>query len=384
MKSQKTLNTSLGIISGGQLGKMLSIAAQNWNVNTAILDPEESCPAAQSCDELYIGDYKDYDNVFAFGKSIEIIILEIEHVNVDALYALQAAGKRIYPSPQILQMVQDKGLQKQFLTKHDFKTSDFHLYETSEEIKEACSNGTINIPFVQKTRTMGYDGMGVKIVRSESDLESLLAAPSVVEDLVDIDKELAVIVARNASGHLKCFPVVEMTFIEGANLVDQLICPADISSDIAKHAETLASNIANTSNLEGILAVEMFLTKSGEILVNEIAPRPHNSGHHTIEACITSQYEQLLRAAFNLPLGSTDVKIPAVMINILGEDGYVGQPNYEGLEESMTLEGVSFHIYGKQETRPKRKMGHATIVNKDKSKAIEIANTLKSTLKVTA
>ena len=384
MEQVITSDFKLGIISGGQLGKILALAASNWDVQTYVLDSAHDCSASQVCTHLTQGSPLDYDTVLAFGNKVDMIALEVENVNIEALLELKKLGKRIFPDPEILRVIQDKGLQKEFYSKENIPTSSFQLFENEAEIRAAINKDVISLPFVQKMRTAGYDGKGVKLVRTKEDIENLLSGPSVIEDLTDIKKELAVIVARNTKGEISCFPTVEMVFNQDVNLVEELICPADISEEIKVKAEQLSVTLVEKLNFEGILAVELFLTHSNELLVNEVAPRPHNSGHHTIEGTITSQYEQYLRAIFGFPLGDTSIQLPSVMLNLLGEPNYSGKVKYEGVAESMALSGVKVHIYGKKETYPFRKMGHVTIMDKDINQALVKANQVKQQLKVKA
>ncbi|RMG79767.1 MAG: 5-(carboxyamino)imidazole ribonucleotide synthase [Bacteroidetes bacterium] len=377
-----TSDFKLGIIAGGQLGKMLCAAASNWDVQTYVLDSDENGPAAKIANQFVKGQYNNFDDVYNFGKQVDFLTFEIEHVNIDALLKLQQEGIKIEPSPQILQIIQDKGLQKKFYAENNIPTSPFKLYQNKQEILEALSKNEIRLPFVQKSRKAGYDGKGVQVINSENDLNNLFDEPSVIEEKVDIYKELSVIVARNEKGQVKSFPVVEMTFNEQANLVEMLICPSTVPVDIAVKARTLAENLIEKMQMNGLLAVEMFLTKDYKILVNESAPRPHNSGHHTIESNFTSQYEQHLRAIFNFPLGSTEIISPAVMINLLGEPGHKGKVKYTGVEESLALGGVKMHVYGKKITRPFRKMGHVTVLASSVEKAILKAKKVQNTLKV--
>ncbi|MCB0402878.1 MAG: 5-(carboxyamino)imidazole ribonucleotide synthase, partial [Flavobacteriales bacterium] len=362
MKQPISTDFKLGILGGGQLGKMLSLAASNWDVNTAILDPAADCPASTTCTELTVGDFNDYDAVYNFGQHVDVVTVEIERVNIPALKKLEAEGKQILPCTRSLSIIQDKGLQKQFYLENNIATSPFKLYQSADEIKTDCTQGTLTFPFVQKLRTGGYDGRGVAVIQEASDLNLLLEGESLVEDLVPISKEIAVIVARNSKGETKCFPSVEMEFNPKANLVEFLFCPANITPEQEKEAEELSVQVVKHLNFVGLLAVELFIDTQGNIFVNEVAPRPHNSGHHTIEGTITSQYEQHLRAVLGYPLGSTKIKLPSVMINILGEEGYEGPVKYQGIEDCMAVEGVKFHIYGKKVTKPFRKMGHATVI----------------------
>ncbi len=382
MEQLVTSNFKLGIIAGGQLGKMLALAASNWDVKTYILDPKEDCPAANICTHFTKGNYKDYNTVYEFGKKVDMITFDIENINIEALLKLKSEGKRIFPEPEILKIIQNKGAQKEFYRDHQIPTSGFLLLDSRQEIQNAVSNKTISIPFVQKLRTSGYDGKGVQVIRSEKDLNMLMEGSSLIEEMVEIEKEIAVIVARNTKGEVQTFPTVEMEFNPNANLVERLICPAHIDEKLDKQAQFIAQQVIENFQMTGILAVEMFLTKTGMLLVNEIAPRPHNSGHHTIESCITSQYEQHLRAILGFPLGDTSIKMPSVMINLLGEKDHSGNVKYEGLTECMAISGVKIHIYGKKDTQPFRKMGHVTVLDRSIDSAKEKAKKVSSILKV--
>ena len=382
MEKLVTSEVKLGIIAGGQLGKMLVLAASNWNVNTYVLDKDDHCPASSSSTFLFKGDQLNYGDVYRFGQLVDVLTLELENVNIDALKKLKQEGKRIYPDPDKLEIIQDKGLQKQFYEKIKVPSSSFLLFNSKQEIFSAFESGTLAIPFVQKLRKGGYDGRGVSIIGSKDDLINLLDGASVIEELIDIDKEISAIVARNEQGDVRCHPTVEMEFNPKANLVEKLICPSTLPEEIEKTAEDIAIKIITGLDLYGLLAVEMFVDKNKKIWINEIAPRPHNSGHHTIESAITSQFEQLLRAIFNLPLGSTKLKMPAVMINLLGEPGYEGKVRYDGLTECMTVEGVKVHLYGKKITKPFRKMGHVTVLAPTIEQAKEKADFVKQKMKV--
>lgn len=373
-------NTKIGILGGGQLGKMLIQAGMPWHQPIYVLEKELHFPTVPYATRYVRGDFKNYIDVYQFGKQVDILTIEIEHVNTKALHQLKQEGLTVHPDPVKLDLIKDKGLQKQFYQAHQLPTSDFQLFESKEAIEKAIQAGQVNYPFVQKTRTAGYDGKGVKVIKNDTD--SLMNAPSVVEPLVDIDKEVSVIVARNAKGEIAAFPAVEMAFNPIANLVEMLVCPARIAPTIAQQAETLAKTVIDTFQTCGLLAVEMFLTKAGELLINEVAPRPHNSGHQTIESAYTSQYEQHLRAILNFPLGSTKLKVPSVMVNLLGAAGHNGPTHYEELEACLALDGVSLHLYGKTLTQPFRKMGHATIVADSLTAAIQKAEFVKATLKV--
>ena len=375
-------NKKIGILGGGQLGKMLCTAAAPMHLNTYVLEPTNDCPASVVCKNIIKGSFTDFDTVYNFGKNMDVITIEIEKVNVDALIKLQQEGKEIHPSPQALQVIQDKGLQKQFYKKHNLKTSAFELYDNKQQVLDAICSGVIKYPFVQKSRKDGYDGKGVAVINASNDLNLLLEGSCIIEEKVSFTKELSVIAARDNKGVVKCFDTVEMVFDEKANLVTLLLCPANISPDIAKKAEDIAIKTITAFDIVGLLAVELFLDDNDEIYINEVAPRPHNSGHHTIEACVTSQYEQHLRAILNLPLGSTEITMPSVMINLLGEQGFSGPVKYDGIEKCLAIDGAKFHIYGKAETKPYRKMGHVTIVDKSLEKAIKKAELIQKELKV--
>ncbi len=375
-------NFKLGILGGGQLGKMLCQAASKWNLNTSVLDPSYECPSAFVATNFYHGDFNNYDDVYKFGNNVDLLTIEIEHVNTDALFKLTELGLDVRPTPQILSLIKDKGEQKKFYKSKKLPTCDFEIYKDKNEILKAIELKKLGLPFVQKLCKGGYDGKGVLVVKNESDLKELLDGESLVEKLVDIQKEISVVAAQNKKGEIKCFPPVEMVFNSKANLVELLLCPADLNENLWKRAINLAEETISSLGLYGILAVEMFLDQSNEILINEVAPRPHNSGHHTIEASYTSQYEQCLRALLDLPLGNTDIKTPSVMVNILGHPDYMGEAVYEGLEDCMSISGANFHIYGKKETKPYRKMGHVTVVDKELSSAREKAMLIKNSLKV--
>jgi len=367
----------IGILGGGQLGKMLIQSAVNYNLNIAVLDDDANAPC-RGISQFTKGSLTDYDTVYKFGRDKDIITIEIENVNTEALKALEKDGKKIYPQPEIIELIQDKGLQKMFYQRNNIPSADFFLIESSEQIVKYSGF----FPFFQKLRKGGYDGKGVAKLTDPGNLANAFNMPSVLERLVDFDKEISVIVARNANGETKCFPVVECEFSPQANLVEFLFSPANIKKNIEKEAYATAIKLAEKLGIIGLLAVEFFLTKSGELLVNEIAPRPHNSGHHTIEANVVSQFEQHWRAILNLPLGDTSVIKPGVMVNLLGEPGYEGPARYSGMEDVLKFAGVYVHLYGKLETRPFRKMGHVTVVDEDMVKARQKAKTVKALLKI--
>jgi 5-(carboxyamino)imidazole ribonucleotide synthase len=384
MEKLITSNLKLGIIAGGQLGKMLIQEASKWDIRTYVLDNDETCPAGSIASQYVKGSNVDFDDVYRFGKLVDVLTFEMENVNIEALKKLKAEGLRIVPDPEILELIQDKGLQKAFYSDNGIPTSEFRLYDKVEDILAGIGKGEIAYPFVQKIRQGGYDGRGVAVINNESDLPKLLSQPSLVEDKVTIEKEVSVIAARNQKGEIRCYPLVEMEFTPNANLVDELICPSSVSIEQSEKAIAYASEIIELLNMEGLLAVEFFIDSKGGVLVNEMAPRPHNSGHHTIESIITSQFEQHLRAILNLPLGSTKLKLPSVMINILGEEGHEGPVMYEGLMESMAIEGVKIHLYGKKITKPFRKMGHVTILSSTLECAKKKAEKIKQLIRVKA
>ncbi|OWP86690.1 5-(carboxyamino)imidazole ribonucleotide synthase [Flavobacterium covae] len=372
----------LGILGGGQLGKMLLWETQKFDIQTFVLDPNEEAPARTGCDEFYQGNLLDFDTVYQFGKKVNLLTLEIEHVNLEALEKLEEEGLAIYPSPKTLRLIQNKGQQKDFYSKNNIPTSVHQRFFDITDLKEAIKKNELEFPFVWKSAQGGYDGNGVKIVRSSMDLLHLPEVECLAEDLVSFKNELAVIVARNPKGEIKTYPVVEMEFHPEANQVEYTICPARIDDTVAQKAREVALKVSEAMNHVGLLAVEMFQTEDDDILVNEVAPRPHNSGHYSIEASYTSQFEQHLRAILDLPLGNTNSKVAGIMVNLVGEEGYSGQVVYKNIGQIMAIEGVTPHIYGKRETRPFRKMGHVTIVNENMSEARRIAEEVKNNIRV--
>lgn len=371
----------LGILGGGQLGKMLCQAASCWELPIYALDTSIEFPAGPYAKGFQEGSFKNYDDVLGFGRQMDILTIEIEHVNTDALRQLQAEGKVVHPDPAALDIIKDKGLQKEFYKKHAIPTSPFQLFTDKNAVLNAIKSGDLTIPFVQKSRTAGYDGKGVAVIKTDADLsEKLLDGPCIIEDLVEMEKEIAVVVAQNEQGEIRTFDPVEMEFNPVANLVEFLICPSNITKAQAQTCTNLAQKVIKAFNICGLLAVELFLDKKGNILVNEVAPRPHNSGHHTIDSAVTSQYEQHLRGVLNLPLGSTKMTSPSVMVNLLGAAGYTGKAYYEGLAACLAIEGVKIHIYGKEITKPFRKMGHATIIADTVEEAKEKARKVQATL----
>ena len=374
----------LGILGGGQLGKMLLFDTRKFDIQTYVLDPSDEAPCKIACNHFFQGNLMDFDTVYNFGKKVDVLTFEIELVNLDALVKLEEEGLPVYPSPKTLKLIQNKGIQKDFYTQHNIPTAPYKRFENLQDLKSAINNqqSAIQMPFVWKCTEFGYDGNGVKVVRKATDLDELPNVECIAEAMIPFKNELAVIVCRNPSGEIKTYPVVEMEFHPEANQVEYVICPARIDEEVAKKARAIALNVSQQFNHVGLLAVEMFQTEKDEILVNEVAPRPHNSGHYSIEASYTSQFENHLRAILDLPLGNTDSKAAGIMVNLVGSEGYSGQVIYENIEKILEWNGVTPHIYGKKQTRPFRKMGHVTIVNKDVNEAREIAEQVKNTIKV--
>ena len=373
---------TIGILGGGQLGKMMLYVTRKWDIKTKVMDPNEDAPSRIGCDKFVKGNLMNYENVIDFGKDVDILTIEIENVNTEALDALEKKGIKVYPQSSILKIIQNKCHQKQFYQKNKIPTARFQIFGSKEELKDAVVRGFISFPFVWKTESMGYDGYGVKIIRSNQDLEEISPGACMAEELINIDKEIGVIICRSPKGEIKNYPSVEMEFHPEANQVEYVLSPAGISKKIAKKAEQIALSVSDAFKHVGLLAVELFLTKEGEILVNEVAPRPHNSGHYTIEGSFTSQFEQHIRAILDMPLGDTSNKVAGVMVNLVGKEGYKGPVYYKNIEHILAIEGVNPHIYGKKETRPFRKMGHITVINKDLKLARKIAEQVKETIEV--
>ena len=377
-------NKKLGILGGGQLGKMLLYDTRKWDIFTAVLDADADAPARLACNEFVQGSLLDAEKVYAFGQDCDILTIEIENVSLEALQKLENEGKKVFPQPSVLQIIQDKTVQKDFYVKNQIPTADFFVFDTKNELLAAIANKKIDFPFVWKAPRFGYDGKGVKIIRTFSDAATLPEARMLAEVLVPLQKELAVTVARNEQGETCAFPVVEMDFHGEANLVELVGCPAQISVFEEAKATQLALKLAEKLGIVGILSVEFFLTKTGEILVNEAAPRPHNSAHLFSEAAYTSQFEQHLRAILGFPLGNTALHTPAVMLNLVGENGHSGAVKYAGIERALAIAGVTPHIYGKKQTRPFRKMGHVNIVAATLNEAYAKAAKVQRILKVIA
>ncbi len=372
----------LGILGGGQLGKMLLAETRKFDIQTYIIDPSAAAPSQFGATEFFIGDLMDFDAIYEFGKKVDVLTFEIENVNLDALDKLEAEGVAVYPSPKTLRLIQNKGRQKDFYVENTIPTSTHQRFEDLNQLKSEIKN--LSFPFVWKCARFGYDGNGVKIVRTIEDLQSLPNVECIAEQVVPFKNELAVIVVRSVSGEVKTYPVVEMEFHPEANQVEYVICPARIDEKVAQKATEIALKVSKAFQHIGLLAVEMFQTEEDTILVNEVAPRPHNSGHYSIEASYTSQFENHLRAILNLPLGNTDSKVAGIMVNLVGSAGFSGQVIYENIEKIMAIDGVTPHIYGKRETRPFRKMGHVTIVNENMAEARKIAEEVKNTIRVIA
>ena len=373
-------NLKIGVLGGGQLGRMMIQSAIDFNLDVHSLDPDANAPCKNIATSFTHGALTDYDTVMAFGEDKDLLTIEIENVNTQALKDLSTQGKQVYPQPEVIELIQNKLEQKKFYAVNGIPTSPFTEVSCAQDVKGLKDN----LPFVNKLATGGYDGRGVQVIKNEDALDQAFDAHGFIEDLVDFEKELAVIVARNANGEMKTFPTVEMVFHPIHNLVEYLFSPAKISDDVEKGAQTLAKEVISKLDMVGLLAIEMFLTKEGELLVNEIAPRTHNSGHQTIEGNVTSQFEQHLRAICNWPLGDTETLKPSAMINLLGEDGFTGDAVYEGMDLVLAKDGVHIHLYGKKLTKPFRKMGHITVCDNNLNRLEEKINFVKSNLKVKA
>jgi len=375
------LNTRVGIIGGGQLGKMLLTECNKMNIKTSVLDSSENSPCKNLTDKFVCGDFNDFTSVYNFGKDCDVITFEIEHINVDALERLENEGKRVFHKSKTLRIIQDKNLQKSFFRDNKIPTSEFKYYNSIDELKESINNNEIEFPCIWKKTKFGYDGFGVKILNSINDLSGLPESEMIIEEMVSFEKELSVIVTRNVSGEVSCFNTVEMEFNKRSNQVEFVISPANISNSINIRAKELAIKLSKSLDCVGVLAVEMFLV-NGEILVNEIAPRPHNSGHFSIEACSCSQYQQHIRAILDLDLGESNHTGSAVMLNLVGGENYYGKVFYENLDLVFKTNSANLHIYGKEETRPNRKMGHVTIICNKFEDAYEKAKFLKDNIKI--
>ncbi len=370
----------LGILGGGQLGRMLIQSCPNLDIFTAVLDPSNVAPCKDLASEFQVGDITDFDTVYRFGKGVDLLTIEIENVNVQALYKLEEEGLPVYPQPRVIDIIQDKRTQKQFYREHGIPTPDFVLVENRADAAQRAAF----LPAFNKIGKGGYDGGGVQRIASAADLGKVFDAPGLLEKFIDFDREISVIAARNAKGEIAVFPAVECIFDPKYNLVDYLVAPSSASAAVLAKADAIARKVVEAFGIVGLLAVEMFVTKNGDVLVNECAPRPHNSGHQTINANYTSQYEQHLRAILGLPLGATTIKSPSAMVNLLGAEGFSGPARYEGLDELLHIEGVSLFLYGKKLTRAKRKMGHVTILDSDMRRLLEKVELVKKAVRVVA
>ena len=373
---------TLGILGGGQLGKMLLYTTRKWDIKTHVLDPSEEAPSKVACDYFEVGDFKDYQTVYDFGKKVDVLTFEIEHVNLDALKQLEKEGVQVYPSAATLELIQNKSTQKNFYVANNIRTAPHQNFKNLEQLKTAVQNNSLDFPFVWKSALMGYDGNGVNVVRNQEQLNALPDVVCLAEDLIPFTHELAVIVCRNPSGKVVAYPTVEMEFHPEANQVEYVLCPTRLGEDVTKKAQTIALQVSESFKHVGLLAVELFLTETGEILVNEVAPRPHNSGHITIETSYTDQFEQHIRAILDLPLGNTENKVSGVMVNLVGAENHSGAVYYEQMNTILAMPGVIPHIYGKKDTRPFRKMGHVTIINENLEVARKIAEDVKKTIQV--
>ena len=379
--NSKIFDKKLGIIGGGQLGKMLLSECNKMNIHTSVLDTNENSPCKNLSNKFYCGDFNDFDTVYSFGKDCDLITFEIEHINVDALESLEKIGKAVYPKSKTLRIIQDKNSQKSFFKKNNIPTSNFKYFKSLDELKRSIENNKVKFPCVWKKTKFGYDGFGVKILNSIDDINNLPNSEMIIEDYIPFEKELSVIVARNVKGDIKCYRTVEMEFNNISNQVDFVISPGNISEEIDNEAQKLAIKLSESLDCVGLLAVEMFMSKN-KILVNEVAPRPHNSGHFSIEACESSQFQQHIRSIFNLDLGETKHSGSAIMLNLVGGKGFKGKVYYENLDEVFKEKSANLHIYGKEETRANRKMGHVTIICDKFEEAYEKAKTLKETIKI--
>lgn len=371
-------NIRIGVLGGGQLGRMMIQSAMDFNLEIQCMDPDPQAPCKHLASKFTIGDIRDHDQVVSFGQDCDVITVEIENVSIEGLETLEKQGKKVFPQPRVLKIIKDKGLQKQFYLDHAIPTADFVFIDQKEQLKDHLDL----LPAANKLRTEGYDGKGVQIIKSEKEISKGFEAPSILERFIDYDREISVIVARTENGKMTTFPVVELEYHPEANLVEFLFSPSSVCEEIQAKAAELAKQVIQSFDMVGLLAVEMFVTKSGEVLVNECAPRTHNSGHHTIEGNITSQFEQHIRAILGLPLGATDIINNAVMINLLGSEGHSGTAKYEGLVESADIDGLHVHLYGKKNTKPFRKMGHVTMTGNDLSTLKEKARLVKDLIKI--
>lgn len=375
-------NFTLGILGGGQLGKMLLQVTSKLSIKTNILDPSEKSPCKNLCNEFTNGNLMDFNSVYEFGKKCDLVTFEIEHVNVEALEKLESEGILVYPSSKTLKIIQNKGLQKQFFINNKIPTANFWHFKSLKDFKSSSFKNEISYPCVWKKTKFGYDGYGVEIIKSLKDLEKLPDNEFIIEELIPFKKELATTIVRNKSGEIEIFPLVEMDFNKESNQVEYVICPAQIEKELIDLGNKIALKVSKSFEHIGLLAIEMFLTKENKILVNEVAPRPHNSAHYSIEACENSQFQQHINSILNLSLGSSKANINAIMVNLVGGKGFSGPVVYKGIEKAMKLDNVSVHIYGKSHTKPNRKMGHVTIIDKDLKTGLKKAKSVKELIKI--
>lgn len=368
----------VGILGGGQLGRMLLQAAANYPVETFLMESDPECPAAHLCHHFIQGDIRNFEDVYRFGKNLHAITIEIESVNEDALEKLELEGVKVYPRPRALRIIKNKIFQKQFYRDNQIPTADFIVTQNKNEI----INNLSFLPGVHKLGMGGYDGRGVQVIKTTEDITKAFNEPAVLEKMVMIQKEIAQIIAINASGEIALYPPVDMVFDKHLNLLDYQLSPADIPEKALWKIEAISLAVVKGLQSPGIFAVELFIDKNDQVYVNETAPRVHNSGHHTIEANYSSQFDMLWRIMLGYPLGNTCHILPAAIINIIGNDGYSGEAKYEGLHEVLQMDNVFVHIYGKKQTRPGRKMGHVTILSKEKRELVFKANHIKNTLKI--
>jgi len=380
--NQNYSNLKLGIIGGGQLGKMLLQVTSRYNINSKILDPSNDSPCKNLCNEFFLGDLMDHDAVYEFGKKCDLITYEIEHVNTKALEKLESEGIDIFPKPSTLKIIQNKSIQKKFFVKNNIPTAKYRFFKSISDFLEFSKNKNIDFPCVWKKTKFGYDGYGVKKIKSLNEITNLPDSEFIIEDYVPFKKELATTVVRNKSGQIEIFPMVEMIFNSNSNQVEYVLCPAQIDKEVVEKARAIALNVANAFENIGLLTVEMFMTKDNQILVNEVAPRPHNSAHYSIEACISSQFDQHIRSILNLPLGCSKPNSYAVMVNLVGEEGQTGSVSYSGIEKAMQNNNVSIHIYGKSKTKPNRKMGHVTVLDTNLENGLEVAKSIKKIITI--
>ena len=372
----------LGIIGGGQLGKMLLQVTSRLSIKTNILDPSEDSPCKNLCNEFEIGNLMDFDAVYQFGKKCDLVTFEIEHVNIEALEKLESEGTKVYPSSKTLKIIQNKNLQKQFFIDNNIPTSDFWYFKSPKDFKNSFHKNQISFPCVWKKTKFGYDGYGVKIIKSIKQIDNLPNEEFIIEEFIPFEKELATTIVRNNSGDIQIFPLVQMDFNKESNQVEYVVCPAQVNREIKDLANALAMKVSKSFKHVGLLAIEMFLTKDNKILINEVAPRPHNSAHYSIEACENSQFQQHINSILNLKLGSCKSNNNAIMVNLVGEKGYSGPVFYQGIEKAMEQSNVSVHIYGKSNTKPNRKMGHVTVTDENLKNGLKKAKSVKNLIKV--